>query len=121
MNSTIWKWAKILEACELTVGTRLDLAIILMNFSTPAIAINYEHKSTWDYAQQLGLPEMAIDIRHLLDGSLQAMVADTLGQLPALNAQLTKPSVVSVRRECRWCNLCLSASGRRNEGRLLFY
>ena len=33
---------------------------------------------------------MAIDIRHLLDGSLQAMVADTLGQLPALNARLSE-------------------------------
>lgn len=74
---------KILGACELTVGTRLHSAIISMNFATPAIAINYEHKSA-GIMQQLGLPEMAIDIRHLLDGSLQAMVADTLGQLPAL-------------------------------------
>lgn len=56
---------------------------------------------------------MAIDIRHLLDGSLQAMVADTLGQLPALNARLNE--AVSRERqtqECRWCSLCLSASGR---------
>ncbi|EFL4497070.1 colanic acid biosynthesis pyruvyl transferase WcaK [Escherichia fergusonii] len=80
---------KILGACELTVGTRLHSAIISMNFSTPAIAINYEHKSA-GIMQQLGLPEMAIDIRHLLDGSLQAMVADTLGQLPALNARLNE-------------------------------
>ena len=80
---------KILEACELTVGTRLHSAIISMNFATPAIAINYEHKSA-GIMQQLGLPEMAIDIRHLLDGSLQAMVADTLGQLPALNTRLSE-------------------------------
>ncbi|HAI9528802.1 TPA: colanic acid biosynthesis pyruvyl transferase WcaK [Escherichia coli] len=80
---------KILGACELTVGTRLHSAIISMNFATPAIAINYEHKSA-GIMQQLGLPEMAIDIRHLLDGSLQAMVADTLGQLPALNARLNE-------------------------------
>ena len=79
----------ILGACELTVGTRLHSAIISMNFATPAIAINYEHKSA-GIMQQLGLPEMAIDIRHLLDGSLQAMVADTLGQLPALNARLNE-------------------------------
>ncbi len=39
------------------------------------------------------------------------MVADTLGQLPALNTRLNEPSVVSVRQECRWCNLCLNASG----------
>ncbi|EOU5282862.1 colanic acid biosynthesis pyruvyl transferase WcaK [Escherichia coli] len=80
---------KILAACELTVGTRLHSAIISMNFATPAIAINYEHKSA-GIMQQVGLPEMAIDIRHLLDGSLQAMVADTLGQLPALNTRLNE-------------------------------
>jgi len=58
-----------------------------MNFATPAIAINYEHKSA-GIMQQLGMPEMAIDIRHLLDGSLEAMVADTLGSLPAVNERL---------------------------------
>ncbi|VTP71052.1 colanic acid biosynthesis glycosyltransferase WcaL [Leclercia adecarboxylata] len=42
-----------------------------MNFGTPAIAINYEHKSA-GIMQQLGMPEMAVDIRHLLDGSLGA-------------------------------------------------
>ena len=41
---------KILGACELTVGTRLHSAIISMNFATPAIAINYEHKIRRDYA-----------------------------------------------------------------------
>ena len=35
-----------------------------------------------------GMPEMAVDIRHLLDGSLGAMVGDTLGQLPAINERL---------------------------------
>ncbi len=40
---------KILAA-ELTVGTRLHSAIISMNFATPAIAINYEHKSAGDHA-----------------------------------------------------------------------
>ena len=67
-----------------------------MNFGTPAIAINYEHKSA-GIMQQLGMPEMAIDVRHLLDGSLSAMVADTLGQLPVINARLTK--AVKAERE----------------------
>ena len=78
---------KILGECELTVGTRLHSAIISMNFGTPAIAINYEHKSA-GIMQQLGLPEMAIEIRQLLNGSLQSVVADVLGQLPALNERL---------------------------------
>ena len=54
---------------------------------TPAIAINYEHKSA-GIMQQLGLPEMAVDIRHLLDGSLEGKVADALGQLPELRIRL---------------------------------
>ncbi len=87
---------KILAACDLTVGTRLHSAIISMNFGTPAIAINYEHKSA-GIMKQLGMPEMAADIRHLLDGSLAAMAADTLGQLPALNQRLA--GAVSAERE----------------------
>ncbi len=87
---------KILAACDLTVGTRLHSAIISMNFGTPAIAINYEHKSA-GIMKQLGMPEMAVDIRHLLDGSLAAMAADTLGQLPALNQRLA--AAVNAERE----------------------
>ena len=85
---------KILASCQLTIGTRLHSAIISMNFGTPAIAINYEHKSA-GIMQQLGMPELAIDIRHLLDGNLTAMVNDTLGQLPALTARTEE----AVRRE----------------------
>lgn len=86
---------KILGACSLTVGTRLHSAIISMNFGTPAIAINYEHKSA-GIMQQLGLPEMAVDIRQLLDGSLAGLVADTLDQLNRLNNRL-KPAVDAER------------------------
>lgn len=78
---------KILASCELTIGTRLHSAIISMNFGTPAIAINYEHKSA-GIMQQLGLPELAIDIRLLLNGSLTGVIADTLGQIDALKAKV---------------------------------
>lgn len=84
---------KILGACDLTVGTRLHSAIISMNFMTPAIAINYEHKSA-GIMQQLGLAEMAVDIRHLLDGSLEGRVADT-GRLAELNVRVAE----AVKRE----------------------
>lgn len=87
---------KIFSACDLTVGTRLHSAIISMNFGTPAIAINYEHKSA-GIMQQLGIADMAVDIRHLLDGSLGANVADTLGQLPAVRAQVQQ--AVAAERE----------------------
>lgn len=50
-----------------------------MNINPPGLCNN------WGYQRW-----QLIDIRHLLDGSLQAMVADTLGQLPALNARLNE-------------------------------
>ena len=43
-----------------------------MNFCPPAMPSTTNINP--GIMQQLGLPEMAIDIRHLLDGSLQAMV-----------------------------------------------
>lgn len=86
---------KMLAACDLTIGTRLHSAIILMNFGTPAIAINYEHKSA-GIMQQLGMPEMAIDIRCLLNGAMKGMVADFPGQLPALTARTS--AAVTVER-----------------------
>ena len=64
-------------------GYSLALGHHLDEFYDASIAVNYEHKSA-GIMQQLGLPEMAVDIRHLLDGSLEGKVADTLGQLPDL-------------------------------------
>ncbi len=61
--------------------------------------------------QQLGLPEMAIDIRHLLDGNLQAMVADTLGQLPVLNARFNEAVSRERQTGMQMVHLCLSAWG----------
>ncbi|WP_312583622.1 colanic acid biosynthesis pyruvyl transferase WcaK [Atlantibacter sp.] len=104
---------KILGACELTVGTRLHSAIISMNFGTPAIAINYEHKSA-GIMQQLGMPQMAVDIRQLLDGTLESLVADTLGQLPAINVQLEK--AVAAERS-RGFEMVQSVLARIKEGK----
>ncbi len=81
-----WKSERSSHPAYLPSG-RACIAIISMNFGTPAIAINYEHKSA-GIMQQLGLAELAIDIRHLLNGSLQSVVADTLNQLPALKAKV---------------------------------
>ena len=82
MNSTIGNGQNARRLRELTVGTRLHSAIISMNFGYAGdIAINYEHKSA-GIMQQLGMPEMAVDIRHLLDGSPGAMVGIRFNQLP---------------------------------------
>ena len=104
---------KIFGACDLTVGTRLHSAIISMNFGTPAIAINYEHKSA-GIMQQLGIPDMAVDIRHLLDGSLGAKVGDTLGQLPAVREQVQR--AVAAEREVG-LNMVKSVLQRIEEGK----
>lgn len=63
---------QIFSGCRLTIGTRLHSAIISMNFGTPAIALNYEHKSEGIMAQ-LGLPELAIALDALLDGRLTTL------------------------------------------------
>lgn len=98
---------KILGACELTVGTRLHSAIISMNFGTPAVALNYEHKSA-GIMRQLGMPEMAVDIRNLLDGSLQSMVADTLGALPSIREKLTQAVAQEREKGYRMVNSVLA-------------
>lgn len=62
-----------LGACVLTIGTRLHSAIISMNFGTPAVALNYEHKSE-GIMKRLGVDELAMPVPSLLDGSLKAKV-----------------------------------------------
>lgn len=59
----------LLRRCYLTVGTRLHSAIISMNFDTPAIAINYEHKSL-GVMQQLDINELAVDVNDLITGEI---------------------------------------------------
>jgi colanic acid/amylovoran biosynthesis protein len=62
-----------LGACVLTIGTRLHSAIISMNFGTPSVALNYEHKSE-GIMKRLGVDDLAVPVRSLLDGSLLAKV-----------------------------------------------
>ncbi|CAM4122878.1 colanic acid biosynthesis pyruvyl transferase WcaK [Pseudoalteromonas byunsanensis] len=78
----------LLSLCELTIGTRLHSAIISMNFSTPAIALNYEHKSK-GIMQQLDLPEMSMDVSSLFDGTLQSAVFNNLNNLATLKENMT--------------------------------
>jgi colanic acid/amylovoran biosynthesis protein WcaK/AmsJ len=66
-----------LAACVLTIGTRLHSAIISMNFGTPSVALNYEHKSE-GIMKRLGVQDLAMSVPSLLDGSLRAKVLDLL-------------------------------------------
>lgn len=69
-----------LGACVLTIGTRLHSAIVSMNFGTPAVALNYEHKSE-GIMKRLGIDELAVPVHALLDGTLRdkvlSLLADT--------------------------------------------
>ncbi|MTD26408.1 colanic acid biosynthesis pyruvyl transferase WcaK [Erwinia sorbitola] len=77
----------MLGQCHLTIGTRLHSAIISMNFGTPAVAINYEHKSL-GVMNQLGLPEMASDVKSLMDGSIITRVNNVLDNYDAVKQQV---------------------------------
>ncbi|WP_434462714.1 colanic acid biosynthesis pyruvyl transferase WcaK [Serratia plymuthica] len=77
----------ILSQCQLTIGTRLHSAIISMNFGTPAVAINYEHKSA-GIMKQLGLPELSSDVAALIDGSLISKVNAILENIAAVNEKV---------------------------------
>ncbi|MFU9138948.1 colanic acid biosynthesis pyruvyl transferase WcaK [Erwinia tasmaniensis] len=77
----------LLGESHLTIGTRLHSAIISMNFGTPAVAINYEHKSL-GVMNQLGLPEMATDVKSLMDGSIITRVNSILDNYDAVKQQV---------------------------------
>lgn len=77
----------LLKRCVLLVGTRLHSAIIGMNFGTPAITINYEHKSE-GVMRQLGLSALSQPVSAVLDGSLAALTLDVLSRLDHVKAQV---------------------------------
>ncbi|VUS83896.1 hypothetical protein SB6421_03815 [Klebsiella huaxiensis] len=59
----------LFKGCKMTIGTRLHSAIISMNFGTPALAFNYEHKSR-GVMNELGMDFLSSDIDSLIDGSI---------------------------------------------------
>ncbi|MFJ5250441.1 colanic acid biosynthesis pyruvyl transferase WcaK [Serratia liquefaciens] len=77
----------ILSYCQLTIGTRLHSAIISMNFGTPAVAINYEHKSA-GIMQQLQLPELSADVESLINGSLVIKITAMLDEIVLLKEKV---------------------------------
>jgi len=76
-----------LSHCSLTIGTRLHSAIISMNFGTPAIAINYEHKSKGIMAQ-LNMPELSKDISSLFDEHLLAQARNILSDIEQVKLKM---------------------------------
>ncbi len=78
---------QMLACCKLLIGTRLHSAIIAMNFGTPALAINYEHKSQGTL-EQMGLGDLAFPVEALLDGSLAEAAQRHLEDLASLTARV---------------------------------
>lgn len=82
-----------LAACKLTIATRLHSAIISMNFGTPALALNYEHKSAGIYAD-MGLANYAFDTTALEDGRLLDAVIVALA-----NNNLSEQFTIAVQQQ----------------------
>lgn len=66
-----------LATCRLTIATRLHSAIISMNFGTPAVAINYEHKSAGIYTD-MNISDYAVDMTALKSNALKLKVDQAL-------------------------------------------
>ncbi len=61
---------KVIETCEITVGTRLHSSLISLAYGTPTVNLAYEHKSTGIF-QGLGLGEFCMQPADLVvDGRL---------------------------------------------------
>ena len=84
----------LLSHCKLTIGTRLHSAIISMNFNTPAIALNYEHKSE-GIMNQLDLPLYSKPVKSLFDGTLNAAIKVSLANDDELS--LIQPKIQAER------------------------
>ncbi len=77
----------LLKECVMTVGTRLHSTIISMNFGTPAVAINYEHKSR-GIMQKLGLPMLSSEIQELENGVLMSKIDTVLAEVDKYRAAI---------------------------------
>lgn len=77
----------LFRQCVLVIGTRLHSAIIAMNFGTPAIAINYEHKSE-GVMRQLGLAALSQPVSAVIDDSLAALALEVLSKIDSVKAQV---------------------------------
>lgn len=100
---------QVLAQCELLIGTRLHSAIIAMNFGTPAIAVNYEHKSE-GIMRQLGLAEMAATVPSLLDGSLITKAKDALARKEDVRAMVAQAVAKERKRTADMVNQCVECA-----------
>ncbi|WP_200543157.1 colanic acid biosynthesis pyruvyl transferase WcaK [Klebsiella pneumoniae] len=77
----------LLSQCEFTIGTRLHSAIISINFGTPAIAINYEHKSL-GVMQGLKMDGLSASIKDLISGNIKTHIDYLISNYDTINFEL---------------------------------
>lgn len=77
----------LLSRCEFTIGTRLHSAIISINFGTPAIAINYEHKSL-GVMQGLKMDGLSASIKDLISGNIKTHIDYLISNYDTINFEL---------------------------------
>lgn len=90
----------LFSRCKLVIATRLHSAIIALNYGTPAVALNYEHKSKGVMAQ-LGMPELSMDLSALFDGSLAQRCDAVLGALPTYRTRVREAVALERERAAR--------------------
>lgn len=78
----------VLQKCRFLIGTRLHSAIISMNFGTPAIVINYEHKSE-GIMRQMGLDKYAHPVSSVIDGSIIKSIFDLDAEIESVRLKVT--------------------------------
>lgn len=77
----------LLSQCDFTIGTRLHSAIISINFGTPAIAINYEHKSL-GVMQGLKMDGLSASIKDLISGNIKTHIDYLISNYDSINFEL---------------------------------
>ncbi|EML3937408.1 colanic acid biosynthesis pyruvyl transferase WcaK [Klebsiella pneumoniae] len=77
----------LLSNCVFTIGTRLHSAIISINFGTPAIAINYEHKSL-GVMRGLKMDVLSADVSDVIDGTLINKIEDLIANMADIENSL---------------------------------
>ncbi len=77
----------LLSQCDFTIGTRLHSAIISINFGTPAIAINYEHKSL-GVMQGLKMDGLSASINDLISGNIKTHIDYLISNYDTINFEL---------------------------------
>ncbi|MDG1644314.1 colanic acid biosynthesis pyruvyl transferase WcaK [Klebsiella huaxiensis] len=77
----------LLNKCSFTIGTRLHSAIISINFGTPAIAINYEHKSL-GVMQGLNMNELSASVDDLINSNIIKKIDFLISNYEEINQKL---------------------------------